>query len=64
MQSYPNFFGDCIQSGPESRDQTVLQSKLDRTAKLYFGPVPKFETRPLTISLVQSGLASLALNLH
>jgi hypothetical protein len=44
MRSGPDFFGDCTQSGPESLDRTVLQSRPDWTAKSYFGPVSKFGT--------------------
>jgi hypothetical protein len=29
MRSGPNFFGDCTQSGPESQDRTVSQSRPD-----------------------------------
>ena len=39
MRSGPDFFGDCTQSGPESQDRTVSQSRPDWTAKSYFGPV-------------------------
>ena len=48
MRSGPNFFGDCTQSGPESQDRTVSQSRPDWTAKSYFGPVSKFGTGLLT----------------
>jgi hypothetical protein len=48
MRSGPDFFGDCTQSGPESQDRTVSQSRLDWTAKSYFGPVSKFGTGLLT----------------
>ena len=48
MRSGPNFFGDCIQSGPKSQDWTVSQSRPDWTAKSYFGPNSKFGTGLLT----------------
>ena len=48
MLSGPDFFGDCTQSGPESQDRTVWQSRPDWTAKSYFGPVSKFGTGLLT----------------
>ena len=35
-------------TGLESRNQTVLQSRLDRTIKSYFGLVSKFRTGMLT----------------
>ena len=48
MRSGPDFFGDCTQSGPESQDQTVSQSRPDWTAKSYFNPISKFGTGLLT----------------
>ena len=48
MRSGPDFFGDCTQSGLESQDRTVSQSRPDWTAKSYFGPVSKFGTGLLT----------------
>ena len=55
MWSGVDFFRDCTQSGPESQDQTVLQSRLDWTAKSYFGPVSKFGIDCFQIGPVRSG---------
>ena len=48
MRSGPDFFRDYTQSGPESQDRTISQSRPDWTAKSYFGLVSKFGTGLLT----------------